>query len=454
MDITSNKPENELGIVKTILISILLGLLSSLAAFLFKEVISFIRNLIFNQELSFGHDLHQHIPTFSTSILIIFVPALFGLIVVWLTSTFAPEAGGHSVPEVMNTIHNKEGNMKPSLVFVKSIASALTIGSGGSAGREGPIVQICAAVGSNVGAILHLPYRHKVILIAATAAAGIASTFSTPLGGVLFALELLLLEITSASLIVVSITVSTSMFVSSFILGDHPAINVPEIRSTIFTVSNFYEILVYIPFGVLLGLWSGAFIKLLYKVEDLFKEWFNNKYLRHGVAMLIVGLMLFCCHKLYGLYYVGGLGYATILEILSCPSSSITFFAVILSFKLIATCLTLGTGGSGGVFTPALFMGAISGGLFSSVLTAVTPLDISMVDFVIAGMAGVVSATTGAMLTSVVMAFEMTRSYDSILPVLTTAAISYRVRHIIYSENIYSKHLLRRGIKLKSPFAI
>lgn len=442
------------GFIKIILLSIFLGIIASFAALIFKEIISFIQNLIFVQDVNFTLELDEHIPILPLSVLIVFTPAVFGMFVVWITSKYAPEAKGHGVPEVMNAIHTRGGKISASIVLVKSIASSITIGSGGSAGREGPIVQICSAIGSSIGAIAKLNTRQRVIFVASCAAAGIAATFNTPIGAVMFAVELLLLEVTSLSLLAVSIAVSTSIFVSQFLIGATPAINIEAIRSSLLYISDVYEITLYIPFGFLLGILGVIFINLLYKIEDLFLEWFNNKYIRHIVGMLLVGLMLYFCYEVYGEYYIGGVGYATIVDLLSKPSFSILFLLSMVVFKLTATCLTLGTGGSGGIFSPSLFMGASFGALFATIISTVTPIQLPVIDFVIAGMAGMVSATTGAMLTSVIMAFEMTRNYDAILPILITAGISYRVRHLLCPENIYTLKLVRRGINLRSPLSL
>jgi len=441
-----NKSEPLISPPSMAMLALLIGVISGVGAVIFRDMISFIHNLLFLGQFSLSFDANAHTAPHPWGAFVILVPVIGAIPVAWLIKNFAPEAKGHGVPEVIDAIYYKKGKIRPVVAVVKSIASAISIGSGGSVGREGPIVQIGAAFGSVVGQFVKMPARQRIILVAAGAGAGIAATFNAPLGGLAFAMELMLISISAASVSIVLIATITATYIGQLFLGTSPAFNIPSFTIPGFGVINPYALMLFIPFGILIGLVSSVFIRAIYWAEDWFESLPGNYYTRHISGMFVLGLVLYAFMHFTGHYYVGGVGYATIADILYDALLNPWFLLLLCAAKLFATCLTLGSGASGGIFSPSLYLGATLGAAFGLVANSLFPgIGISPIVFAVAGMAAMVSANTGVVLTSIGMTFEMTRNYDAILPVMLTIAFAYGVRKIITRESIYTLKLLRRG---------
>jgi CIC family chloride channel protein len=384
---------------------------------------------------------------------VIGVPVVGAAVVAFLVKTFAPEAKGHGVPEVMSAIYTHDGNIRPIVAVIKSLASAMSIGSGGSVGREGPIIQIGAAFGSTAGQAIAMPQRQRAILIAAGAGAGIAATFNTPIGGIVFALELMLACVAPTSLFYVTVSCVTATAIGRHYFGAVPSFYVP----TAVPADGAGEASVMLPcfvgFGLLVGLMAWLTTRGIYWFEDRFDAMPGNYYTRHLSGMLVVGLMIwgFATYSSawFGQpdhFYVQGVGYATIVDVLDGRLTSVGFLLLLAFAKLLATCLTLGSGASGGVFSPCMFIGATLGAACAGALNLLVPgLDLNPVHFALAGMAAMVGGTTGAVLTSIIMIFEMTRDYAVILPVILTVASAAAVREWLLTPTIYTLKLLRRN---------
>lgn len=427
-------------------LAFLTGIIAGFGALVFRDMIGFVHNLGFNGVFSFAFDANHHSLPSVWGWAFIFVPAIGSLIVTWLTQNFAKEARGHGVPEVMDAIYYRDGKIKPQVTVVKSIASSISIGTGGSVGREGPIIQIGAAFGSLLGQIMKMTHRQRIVLIAAGAAAGIAATFNAPLGGLAFAMELMLVTLNAANVALVAIATVTATVISRAFLGLSPSFFVPALSVPLAHPLQPGLLLLFVPFGILMGGAAALFIHSIYWFEDRFEAMFKNPYVRHFTGMLLLGLLLFAFLRLSGHYYVEGVGYATILNILNNSLSNPWFLLLLFFCKLFATCLTLGSGASGGIFSPSLFLGASLGSAFALFAHVFFPgLDIYTPMFAIAGMAAMVSGSTGAVITAMVMTFEQTRDYGAILPIMISVAITYAVRVAITSESIYTLKLLRRG---------
>lgn len=422
-----------------------LGAVAGVGAWAFRMLIGLLHNLFFLGKLSFVYDSNAYTPPSPWGWGVVLVPALAGLLVVYLVRTFAPEAKGHGVPEVMDAIYYQQGRIRPVVAAVKSLASALSIGGGGSVGREGPIIQIGAAFSSWLGRVMGVSRWQLVTLIAAGGGAGIAATFNTPLGGVLFAVEVLLAEVSVRTLVPVALATSTATFVGQRLLGDVPAFQVPA--QHLVTTTTAALLPGYLVLGAGLGLVSVVFIRALYGAEDFFDRFIPGRgYLRHVVGMLGVGLSAQVLMVLHGHYFIEGVGYATIADIMNGGLDTVGLLLALFALKLLATSLTLGSGASGGVFSPSLFMGATLGAAFGVGLRALFPqLGVDPVAFALAGMAGVVAGGTGAALTAIVMIFEMTRDYSVVLPMTMTVAVSYGLRRALLRESIYTMKLARRG---------
>jgi len=432
----------------TILIfsAVVVGAGTGLGAVLFIKLISLVEQVFYvNGAAVFG---------FLGIGLFIVAPVVGGLLGGPVISFFAKEAKGHGVPEVMQAIALRGGRIRPRVVVAKVIASALCIGSGGSAGREGPIVQVGSALGSSIGQWLHLSEARLRNLVACGAAAGIAATFNAPIAGVIFAMEIILGELHLGDLGNVVISAVTASTIARVFLGDHPAFVIPN-----YAMKTPWEIVLYVLLGVLAAITAIGFITLLYWFEDRFDNWRFPDALKPAVGGLLLGgmgfLYLLVMQKTQGstpsegMPAMFGAGFATIeAALLGKLPFGLLLGLVIL--KPLATSFTLGSGNSGGVFAPALFTGAALGGAFGWLVNYFAPgLTAGPGAFAIVGMAAVFAGAAHAPFTAILIVFEMTNDYRLMLPLMTAVIVSLIVSRHLHPESIYTLKLARRGIHLK-----
>lgn len=431
-------------------LALLVGVFGGIGSVLFRMIIGLCHNIFFFGRISLDYEPLNHTAPSPMGALIILVPVVGAVIVTWIIKTLAPEARGHGVPEVMNAIYYREGRIRPMLVGAKAVASAVSIGTGGSVGREGPIIQIGSAFASTLGQIINMPARQRVVLVSAGAAAGIAATFNAPIGGLAFAMELMLVSISARTVSLVALATVTATYIGRFYTGMHPTFNVPGLINTAYDhVLTFYSLLLCVPLGLIMGLVATLFIHSIYWAEDHFDDKIKNQYLRHMGGMLMVGVTIYLLMQTTGHYYVDGVGYATIMDILTNTLTNPALLLVLFAAKLLATSLTLGSGASGGIFSPSLFLGATFGAAFGAVMAPLFPsAHLDPVIFAIAGMAAMISGTTGAVITAITMMFEQTYDYSAMLPVIITVALAYAVRSRLTPESIYTLKLVRRGVTL------
>jgi CIC family chloride channel protein len=428
-------------------LSILAGIVAGLGAVVFRALISLVHNLLFLGKLSSVYDANIHTPPSPWGPWVILVPVVGALGVSFLVKNFAPEAKGHGVPEVMDAVYHHRGVIRPVVSVVKALASALSIGSGASIGREGPIIQIGSSFGSTVGQVLRLPAWQRITLIAAGAGGGIGATFNTPIGGVLFAVEILLHEVSARTLVPVVTATATATYVGQLFFGPHPSFSIPALETPFFVVAKPVVLVAYAGLGTIAGLVSALFIQSIYKFEEVFEKHIKGGYyVQHMGGMLVVGCLMYALMARFGHYYIQGVGYATIQDVLSGVAYPAYLLVLLFAAKLLATSLTLGSGASGGVFSPALFLGATSGAAWGVMLNHFFPtLNVSPAAFAVAGMGGVVGGSTGAAMAAIVMIFEMTLDYTVIVPMTLTVAISYAVRKSLIQDSIYTRKLTLRG---------
>jgi CIC family chloride channel protein len=332
-----------------------------------------------------------------------------------------------------------------SSAVVKSLVSAIAIGSGAAVGREGPIIQIGSALGSTLGQVVHMQIGQRIILVAAGAGAGIAATFNTPIGGVMFAIELMMPEVSARTFLPVALATGTATFIGRFFLGDQPAFDVPSLAPMSVDGTAVLLLALYAALGALTGVAAAAFVRFLHLLEDAFDR-IPERYSRHMLGMLLVGLLIYGLQRKFGHYYVEGVGYATVQAILTGQLAVTGLLALLFVCKLAATTISLGSGSSGGIFSPSLFLGATLGGAFAAGLTALhVPLPISIPAFAMVGMGAMVGSGTGAVMTAVTMVFEMTRDYGIVMPMILAVALAIGVRRLLSDENIYTLKLVRRG---------
>ena len=435
----------QVGLVTLTGLAFLVGVVTGIGALVFRGLIALLHNIFFAGKLDVAYDAEALIPLGPWGPFVILVPVIGGLGVVWLTRTFAPEARGSGVPEVMDAIYHRAGDIRPIVPLAKSLASALSIGSGAAVGREGPIIQIGSSFGSTMGQLTNLPAWQRITLLAAGGGAGIAATFNTPLGGVMFAIELMLPEVSSRTFLPVVIATATATYIGRIFFGINPAFIVPIAQEAVFQAIDVADLAGFTLLGLLCGLASFAFIRLRALTETAFEWAFPNAYLRHACGMLIVGALMFLLAESYGHYFIQGTGYGTISAVLHNELATLQLLAILFAAKLAATTLSLGTGASGGIFSPALFMGTTLGAALAIALNGLPGFDASPPEFAMVGMAGIVGGASGAAMTAIVMVFEMTRDYNIIVPMVVAVALAIGVRRRLSPENIYTIKLARRG---------
>ena len=423
----------------------MLGIITGLGAVLFRDLIGFIHNLMFLGQPVVRYDANLFTPPSRWGALVILVPVIGAIVVTFIVNNFAPEARGHGVPEVMDAIYYNSGRIRPIVALVKSVASAVAIGTGAAVGREGPIIQIGSAMGSTLGQIIAMTPGQRITLVAAGAGAGIAATFNTPIGGVLFAIELMMPEVSVSTFLPTAIATGTATFVGRLFFGSQPAFIVPPVTPLAVDATAALTLALYAVLGIIVGVAAAGFIRGLHLFEDVFDK-IENKYLRHVLGMLLVGILIYVLFRAFGHYYVEGVGYATIQSILLSQMSSAWLLLLLFVCKLAATSLSLGSGSSGGIFSPSLFMGATLGAGYAALLTLLPlPMPIDIRSFALVGMGAMVGGGTGAVMTAVAMIFEMTRDYDIVMPMIIAVALSVGVRRLLSRENIYTLKLFRRG---------
>jgi CIC family chloride channel protein len=437
-----------IGLVRLSLLALALGLVAGLGAVVFRALIGFIHNLAFLGLFSVNYDASVFTPASPWGVFVVLVPVIGSVLVTFLITKFAPEARGHGVPEVMDAIYYKEGVIRPVVALIKSIASAISIGTGGAVGREGPIIQIGAALGSTLGQIIQLAPWQRITLVAAGAGAGIAATFNTPIGGVMFAIELMMPELSARTFLPVALATGAATFVGRIFFGVYPAFTIPATLLSSTHPATLAALLLFALLGALVGLAATAFVRGLSLAEDLF-ELVKNAYIRHAAGMLVLGILLYGLLETKGHYYVEGVGYATVQGILTGDLGFPGLLLLLFVAKLCATLLSLGSGASGGIFSPSLFMGASFGGAMGALVSMAHPVEgFDVTTAAIVGMAAMVGGATGAAMTAVTMIFEMTRDYDLVMPSIISVALAIGIRRLLSQENIYTIKLVGRGHKV------
>ncbi|MFN2225393.1 MAG: chloride channel protein, partial [Anaerolineae bacterium] len=342
----------------------------------------------------------------------------------------------------------------PIVVVIKSLASSISIGSGGSVGREGPIVQIGSALGSTLGQMLHMSDERIRNLVACGAAGGIAATFNAPIAGVIFALEVILGQFSVRYFSTVVIASVTASVVGRVAFGNVPAFAVPE-----YQMASPWELVLYAVMGVLAALVAVAFTRILYFFEDLFDNWKGfPEYLKTpvgGALLGLGGLLFFRLNQNPGMQVPGdpvaffGVGYDA-MEWALLGKGTVLLLLGLLVVKILATSLTIGSGGSGGVFAPSLFIGAMMGGAFGYAANALFPnVTAAPGAYALVGMAAVFAGAARAPITSILILFEMTDDYRIILPLMLATVISTILAEHLSRESIYTLKLLRRGVRLE-----
>lgn len=423
-------------------LALVIGAGAGLGAIVFRWLITLCTR-VFSGQVDYsiaGRAAHPWLPALGPWFLLL-VPVLAGLIYGPLVYRFAPEARGHGVPEVMYAVAQRGGRIPAPVSGVKALASALCIGAGGSVGREGPIVQVGSALGSTLGRIVRLPESRLRILVACGAAGGIAATFNAPMTGPFFAMELILRNFAVESFGAVVLASVTASVVGRAAFGNTAFLDLPA-----FAPPNVAEYLLFIGLGVAVGTCGVLFSRVLYLIEDACDwVWRGPEWLRPAAGGLLLGGLLLVLPQMYGVGY-------PVLQHAVQGDYLLGFLLVLLVGKIVATGLTIGIGGSGGVFAPSLFIGAMAGTAFGMLAQAWLPTLVPTPGvYGLIGMGAAFAGAARAPITAVIVLFELTGQYTLILPLMTAIVIATLVGRALSRDTIYTRKLRRRGIDLDQP---
>ena len=411
------------------------GLLAGLGNVLFRRLIDLFHLLIFEK----GSELLGIGSAFPALLLLPLLPAAGAVLLIPLDLLFPGEVRGYGLPRFLERVNLRGALFRARTLAVKIIAPAVTIGTGGSAGVEGPIAQIGGIVGSMVGQIFHVGHERLKTLVACGVAAGIAGTFNAPLAGVFFAHEIVLLgsfEGSSFTPVVIASGVGT---ITTWLLdGNRRAFQIPPS-----TLVSSWEAVTFILLGLAMAYLAVHFIRSFYAISDRFRSSPLPTWLKAILGAAATGAVAIAIPQ------VLGNGYEHVEKALAGEGPG-PLLLLIAFAKIYSTGLTLGSGNAGGVFAPSLFIGAMAGGAFGSVVTALFPESSSGAGvYALAGMGGFLAAATHAPMTAIFLIFEMTGEYSLILPIMFTCGIGYAVSRHLQKDSIDTLDLARRGIRLE-----
>ncbi|MFZ0045742.1 MAG: chloride channel protein [Streptosporangiaceae bacterium] len=420
-------------------IALLVGVGSGLGAVAFRYLIYFFTWLAtghvqFGQA---GYTGSAHLPWLGLAFFV-FIPVIGGLVYGPLIYRYAREARGHGVPEVMVAVAENGGRIRPQVSVVKAVASAVCIGTGGSVGREGPIVQIGSALASGLGQWMRVPENRMRILVAAGAGGGIAATFNAPITGVFFGVEIILREFSVDAMFTVMLSAMIADAVAIPFLGNHPFLSGFPPGIALVHPRNYLLVAVLAVIAALIGL---LFKNVLYKVEDLWDAAWKNRpeWARPAIGGIALGLVLLALPQMYGV------GYPVMYKAIA-GNYALWFLLVLAAGKIIACSTTLGIGGSGGVFAPSLFIGVTSGMAFGVTVDHIFgPGAGQPALYAVVAMGAVFASAARAPLTSVASVVELTGDFTLTLPVMLAVAIATATSRGLSYGSIYTTKLLRRG---------
>ena len=427
-------------------LALIVGVLTGLGGVGFRAIVAAIHNFFFLGQFSLYYDPNVHTPQSWLGPLVILSPILGGFFVIFLTRLERADRRGQGVSDIIDAIYYREGRVRSGPALVKSLAAGIQSGSGGSVGREAAIVQIGAALASRLSRLVNLAQWQRMTLVAAGGAAGLAAAFNAPLGSIVFAVELMMPEISPRTLLPVTVAAGTGTFVARFFYGLQPTFLVQTVMAPQLHISGVFGLVPYIGFGILLGFVSWFMIWVLGWTERHLTRLAPNPYIRHAGAMLGVGLLIYGMKLATGDYQIQGPSYAALQDILRGDNTLFSFFLLLFLAKFAATTLTLGSGGSGGVFSASLIIGAALGGLVGDATQMLWPsLNVNVSDYAVVGMAGMLGGTTGAAMTAIVMVFELTRDYNVIVPLILAVTLAIVIRRTLLAQSIYTLKLAGKG---------
>jgi CIC family chloride channel protein len=430
------------ALFRMLLISFLaagIGLVAGCIAFLLYRLIGLFTNIFFFHRFAtdFGSAHLNHL-----GLWVIVTPVIGGIIVGFMAKYGSPKIKGHGIPEAMEAVLANRSRIEPRVAILKPISAAIAIGTGGPFGAEGPIIQTGGAIGSLVGQVLHTTASERKVLLACGAAAGMSATFNTPIAGVILAIELLLFEFKSRSFIplVVATTLATAVHVR--LLGGGPMFSVVPVDFGIPRALPFYLLL-----GVICGLAAVGFSKLLYWVEDQFDKLPIDELWWPAIGALGLGIIGYFVPR------VLGVGYDTIGDILNA-NFALKLLLVVMVAKAVALVVSLGSGTSGGLLAPMFMSSAAMGGAYAMVIDRIYPgAQLAAGAFALVAMGAVFGAASRATFTFIIFAFEITRDYNSVLPLMLVSVIADGIAMLLMPKSsIMTEKLARRGMRIHTDY--
>ncbi len=420
------------------LLAALIGGLAGIIAYLLYNLIGLFTNIFFYHRVSFAFvsARNNHL-----GLLVIVIPVIGGIIVGIMARYGSDKIRGHGIPEAMEAVLVNRSRIEPKVAILKPISAAIAIGTGGPFGAEGPIIQTGGAVGSLVGQVLHMTAAERKVLLACGAAAGMAATFSTPIAGVILAIELLLFEFKSRSFIPLVIASTLATSVHSQLMGPGPMFQVGALDFGLPHALPFYLVL-----GVLCGVAALGFSKALYWVEDQFEKLPINDMWWPAIGALGLGIIGYFVPR------VLGVGYDTISDILNTKMLLGALLAVMI-FKSAALVISLGSGTSGGLLAPMFMASAAMGSAFAMIVDKIWPAaNLSPGAFALVAMGAVFGAASRAAFTFIIFAFEITRDYNSVLPLMLVTVIADAIAVRYAKNSIMTEKLARRGLRIHQDY--
>jgi len=420
-----------------IILAVMIGLLGGLGNYAFRKTIELVHWGVFEQsEHFFGYSLEE----WSWSRLaVVFCPVIGGLLIIPIWHWFGEDLkGGFSA--FLERVNLRGSKLRLRPIFTRGLGAAVTIGTGGSAGQEGPIAMIGGAIGSQFGQLFKMSGDRLKVLVACGAAAGVAATFNAPIAGVFFAQEIVLLssfELSSFTSIVIASGMAT--VVSRALLG-----NVPELLAPAYMVRNYWELVLYVLLGLLIGALAALFIDTHFKIKDRFAALKIHRLAKPAIGGLLVGIIGL------GFPQVFGNGYEFMGDVLFGKETWYLLAGLVIA-KAIATSITLGSGLPGGLFAPCLYLGAVTGGAFGHIAAQLFPTaGITPGAYALVGMGAFLSAATHAPMTAIFLLFEITDSYEVIVPIMLTCVIGTAFARHFKKDSLETVELSRLGIDLEA----
>jgi len=424
--------QNVSDYIGPLLLALVIGFLAGIGAIIFRELISMGQDILWPAGLHFV-DRFAHAPAWQK----LLIPLAAGLIAGPVVTFWAPEIRGPGVPEVMESLALRGGRIRHRVTIIKALVTAGIISAGGSVGREGPIVQIGSSIGSSLTQIFKLKAEHTRLAVVCGAAAGIAATFQAPMAGTIFAVEILLFDLEVTSLSHIIIAAVTGTMTTRLLYGKGPFFDIP-----LFVLSNPLELLLYFGLGILAGFTSILFISILFRLPKAFRALKVPEWLTPAIGGLLLGITGLICP------WALGVGYESINLSLT-GNVTLSFVLMLFCVKLFTTCICIGSGMSGGIFAPSLFLGAMLGSLVGFAAQIMMPgTAIHPAYYALIGMGAMVSATTLAPITAILTVFELTDNYEVILPLMVACIASLMVVRLLHGYSVYETKLLQKGIDI------